>query len=211
MIAVKVNGVPILIPSGYHEMKTETFMNIVDKWDGKDILQLFCIITKLDYKAVAESQSKEIENAIYQVCHYIFTENIEAWPLPEHIKLNGTNISIPKAPLTATIGQNLLMRQKLAEEPNTKKHLITASAIYLMPSVIGTFNPQYLDNHEKQIAQLPASQIVPIGFFFLHSLQKNGTFTTHSSFQKIQKTIANALTTPNWRKKNASNALKLWA
>ena len=158
------------------------FQNIV-RWgqeEKKDIVKLFSIVSEIEYDKLYNLRDSEFEDKLFQATRFVGTDpNYSKSPL-RSIRLKDrvgykTAVLIPKRTAALSIGQSILVRQKLDECKVYEEAMSYACAIYLQPLLDRTvFDIDRAMIIEKQILKMPAKEIYPLGFFLLSPLMKTG-------------------------------------
>lgn len=149
----------------------------IDSEEEIDKIKVFNVITGTDYSAIAESNSEDLDTAIYQATAFFFNEpqTFRDEKLPTAIKLHGKVVKIPRHLESLTIAQNNHIRSAMTKAPNLECLVSLATAIYLQPLINGPeFNYKRAMELEKEILEMNIYEIFPIGFFLLSKLNNSG-------------------------------------
>ena len=177
MIKARINGKRIDLPSGWHEVDTETFQRI-KSIEEPTIISLFSAVVGFDHQKVAQSDDLELELAMYQVTAFIVaTENEEyfrkAEP-PQSFMIGGKRVTIERNIEAMTIEQNLVVRQKMTNIKFLEQAISFVIAVYLQPKVDGKFDLNRAKELEGEVLRMPIEDTFPLGFFLLNRLQTFG-------------------------------------
>lgn len=177
MIRATINGRRIDIPSGWHEMDTETYQRI-KSIEEPTLISLFSAVVGFDYQAVAESSDSDLEFAMYQVTSYIVNTAGEEYfrkaDPPQFFQIGGKRVEVEKNLEAMTIEQNLVIRQRLTNLKFLEQAISFAIAAYLQPKVDGKFDINRAKELEKDVLRMPIEDTFPVGFFLLSRLQTFG-------------------------------------
>jgi hypothetical protein len=177
MIKAKINGRPINLPSGWHEIDTETFQRI-KSIEEPTLISLFSAVAGFDYQLVAESSDMDLELAMYQVTSFIVNTAGEEYfrnaEPPQYFTIQGKQIKIEKNIEAMTIEQNLVVRQKLANLKFIEQAISFVISVYLQPKIDGKFDLNKAKEIEKEVLKMPIEDTFPLGFFLLNRLQTFG-------------------------------------
>jgi hypothetical protein len=193
---VKLNGTKYTFPVCFEEMTTGILQRIVTEWDltkelgDRNYFKLFGIFTGTDFNDFHATAENEVTvyNCIKWFVEHTHTDPFlqNVWPkeMPKVLKVGESIISIPENVKALSIGANIHARQA-AERSLTlydeNKQAIEYScyaivaAIYLQPEIDGKpFSFERAKQIEKDLLDMPAYLIRPIGFFLLANVLKYG-------------------------------------
>ena len=200
-MVISVNGNKINMPSCYEELTTKQWERIISEWDmdkpieERDFFKLFNILAGTDFKALEPTDENEVTvwNAVRWIVEQPFTFSEQ---LPKVLEIEGKIIQIPTKINRLSIGQNIYLKQLIANSKYLEQNISYAVAIYLQPIYDGSkFDSERAKELKMLIEQLPAYLIRPIGFFILSHAQKNGS----RRMTNLKKIISNLITrSVNW-------------
>lgn len=181
MVKLLLNGESHECASSYREIKTRHYPALV-KWRGDgdiadlDFFELFNILTDGKYTGF----QKTIENQITvdNCVNWILTEDFKFSEVrPKTLAYKDKLIDIPEHPRELSIGQNIHLRRDYIDQSKIlEDNLAIATAIYLQPVIDNSlFNLKRAIQIAKDIDEMPAYLIYPIGFFLLNRALKFGT------------------------------------
>lgn len=196
------------IPQSWDELSTDMFQRIATEWDCKDAIKLFSIASGIDYDGIRDSKDRTLETKLIAAIQFIYKSPIE-WDnikSPETLEINGKSIVIPKNIAALTIGQSIVLKQRIQEYANEFKHrkdvpvfikdfyfdgLISyAIAIYLQPIVYDCpFDTLKAYELEREILKMPITKTYPIGFFLLARLMGFGRHSITNWIVSKKETI----------------------
>jgi len=179
-MVVKINGEKKEVPCCYAELTTKQYQRIVSEWDfekpieDRDFFALFNIITDNQFTHFENTPENEV--TVWNVVRWIVEEPFQfSKELPKVLVINGKIIDIPKDIRALSIGQNIMLKQTLSKSKVMEANLAEAVAIYIQPLYDGKkFNGERAKELIKEIEQLPAHIVYPIGFFLFKNVLKHG-------------------------------------
>lgn len=175
-----VNGHKKTIPSCYEEVSTRHYQQMVKEWIDdkpiaeKDYFKLFCILTDTNFKSFQASSVNEA--TIWNAIRWTVEQNFQFSDVfPKVLKIGDKLITLPKKVGALSIGQNIHLRQLLDKSKYVEENLSMATAIYLQPLIDNSkFDYDRAVEIEKEIAEMPAYLIRPVGFFLLTNALLSG-------------------------------------
>lgn len=177
MIRATINGKRIDLPSGWHEVDTETFQRI-KSIEEPSLIALFSALAGFDYQAVAQSDDLDLELAMYRVTSFIVNGSGEEYfrksEPPSSFTISGKRVTIEKNIEAMTIEQNLVVRQKLTGLKFIEQAISFVIAVYLQPKIDGKFDLNRAKEIEAEVLRMPIEDTFPLGFFLLRRLQTFG-------------------------------------
>lgn len=221
-MVIKLNDTKYDCPVCWEEVKVRQHQRMISEWDAtkqladRDYFKLFTILTDSDFTKFHSTAVNEVTiwNAIRWVIEQPFNFSNET---PKALEIGGKSILLPTKVADLSIGQNIHLRQaieggqalfdkdgKVVDYSNYS----LAVAIYLQPIIDGAkFDYDRALEIEKQILEMPAYKIRPIGFFIVTNVLKYGRMPVLNWL----KTLANHIKTRKrmWLTSLSGNALHL--
>lgn len=181
----------VFLPESYDDrgFTCRMYENIFGKWDvekpveERDYVHLFSLLTG----ATFVTDSVEAEEKLWQLVRwYVDTQPNYAMEPPKTFTLGGKEIEVPKNVGAMSIGQNIVLKQVMDKGKYVNQFIGMAVAIYLQPLVDGDKfkKARAIELYNTQIAEMPASEVFPLGFFLLKRANRNGS-TLQNGFQKV--------------------------
>jgi len=215
MVAIRLtSGEKIKVPNSWASCSAEIFQKIIGQWEpekdikDRSVLKLFNIMIGMDINP--EEDDLDLEAAIWECTRFVYLEPMDftKLPVPNKIKLLDKIIEFPKDLGRLKIGQNIHVRQELQNVKDPNEALSIVVAIYLQPMLDkvkyglkeSLFDFHRAKEYEKEILQLPITEVYPIGFFFLRQLRNYGKGLIPSLNRMIRRKMQNVLLLLNWRK-----------
>lgn len=203
MIKARINGKRIDLPSGWHEMDTDTYQRI-KSIEEPTLISLFSAVVGFDYQAVAESSDSDLELAMYQVTSYIVNTAGEEYfrkaDPPQFFQIGGKKVAVERNLEAMTIEQNLVVRQKLASLKFLEQAIAFVIAVYLQPKVDGKFDVNRAKELEQEVLRMPIEDTFPIGFFLLKRLQTFGKSGVRLWLHRLTSWMNSNKRWPRWLK-----------
>lgn len=176
----------IYTPENWDEVSVEQYQDIIGKWDKKDWLELFSILSGLKADAVAESKDGRLEGIFYETIAFVYDPfDWEKIPVPKSIELRPiwqrdcplipVTVDLPKKFENLSIGQAMQARQSLSDMADLREGISIITAICLQPLIDkGKFDMARVIEIEQVILKMSITKVFPIGFFLLRRLNRNG-------------------------------------
>lgn len=171
------------IPDSWDRLTVEQFQKII-VWDKKDLIELFSILSGIDRDKLYNAHDPTLEEKLIRCSHFISQPPQFSKDVPDFITLpdkhdNGVKVKIPKNTASLSIGQSIMVRQKLDGLEVYEQVMAFACAVFLQPLVDGEPNEERIYELEAYILKMPIVEIYPLGFFLLSPLTKIGrSFTS---------------------------------
>jgi hypothetical protein len=168
----------IKCPESWDEITLMQYQRLVTEWDAKDLVKLFSILCGMDYKILSNTHSLTLEEALLESTRFIYEQpqSFKDSDIPKTITINGREIKIPKRLTGLSIGQSILVRQRLDSAKVYEECMSYAIAIYLQPAFDGDdFNGDRAIELEEDVKLMPITQTYSLGFFLLKPLMKYGS------------------------------------
>lgn len=221
-MVVKLNDTNYERPVCWEEVKVRQHQRMISEWDAtkqvadRDYFKLFTILTDSDFTKFHSTAINEVTiwNAIRWVIEQPFKFSNE---MPKALEIGGKSILLPTKVADLSIGQNIHLRQAIDQsqalfdkDGNVLEYsnYSLAVAIYLQPLIDSDkFNYDRALEIEKDILDMPAYKIRPIGFFIVTNVLQYGRMHAKSWL----KTLANHIKTRRrmWLTSLSGNALHL--
>jgi hypothetical protein len=181
-----LNGKRYDIPGCWEELKTRQHKALLN-WDNdkqlhaRDFFKAFCIIADLEFKSFTPTAWNE--STIWNAIRWIVETPFEKGELPNFLQYKDKVIEIPMNIGNLSIGQNICVRQELEggnmftdKDGNLTDcdRYAEITAIFLQPLIDRNFNLQRAKEIAKDIDDMPAYLIRPIGFFLLTQALNSG-------------------------------------
>lgn len=177
MINITVNGVKSRCATHAKDITTKQYIRIIKEFDFRkdyadwDYFHLFAILTNDEnYKPTNRyKESATSDLSIIDCVSWIWTDFIHDKTLPKAIEIRGKSYEIPTNPGSLSIGQNIhLRRDYIDKSMSVEENIAIAVAIYMQPIVDGKkFDIARARELCKEIEEMPAYIIYPVGFFLL--------------------------------------------
>jgi len=184
---MRINGKKIHCPRSYEELKTRHYQRIVTEWQPeekdlykKDFFKLFCILTDTDYASFVKTP--ENEAAIWESVRWFVEQPFKFDEKPPVMLQVGfkwlvlpKTVRIPKSTGTLSIGQNIVVKQRLEKSKYPDGDLAFVTAVFLQPIYDNAqFDMDRVKDLENIILEMPIAKIYPIGFFLLNLVAMDG-------------------------------------
>lgn len=188
----------IKVPRSWHEVTTDTYQKIHSDWDSEDVVKLFAILTGEDYDRLFNYKSKALETALINATTFITQTDFKKKDVPREILIDGKLIKIPKNVGDLSIGQSVLVRQKIEKVKVLEECISYAFSVYIQPLVDRSeFNYERAMQLHERVLAMPITETYSIGFFLLSRLKETGeSWTSRCSrsfiryFQRIKRKIS---------------------
>lgn len=198
MVAVKLNGENFQCPTSWEEISTKQYIRIAKEWDrekdiaDRDYFKLFNILT--DGKFTAFKGDAVSDASIINCVGWVITEEFAfSETLPKVLVIKGKAVDVPQDPSELSIGQNIHLRRDYIEKTELlAENIAIATAIYLQPVIDGKFSISRAQELCKEIEQMPAHVIYPIGFFLLKRAMRFGLHS-ESLWSRIKTNLKQTL------------------
>lgn len=187
-MVVKLNGIKYDCPSCYEELTVHHHQRIVSEWEidkpvtERDWFKLFCILTNTDFKSFHATSTNEV--TIWNAIKWFDPNYVFAQEIPKVLQIGDRVIDLPESLGDLSIGQNVHARQILDQAVHYEdkdgsllehSRYSAAVAIYLQPLFDGSkFDFNRAMELEKDILNMPAYLIRPIGFFIVTNVLQYG-------------------------------------
>ena len=156
---------------------TDLYQRIIKDWDGKDLVRIFSILTGMEYKALSTTHDLALEESLIEATRYIYESPMD-WKeakVPESITINSREVKIPKRIEGFSMGQSILVRQKLDTVKTYDECISYAIAVYIQPYLDESdFDAERALELEADIKLMPITQTFALGFFLLRPLMRRG-------------------------------------
>lgn len=182
MVKLKLNGESHECPSSYFEIKTRQYIRILKEWDqdkdiaDRDYFKLFNIVTDGNFTDFARTVENEV--TLTGTLGWVIYEDFKfSTIMPKVLNYKGKLVTIPGHPRELSIGQNIHLRRDYIDKSKIlEENISIAVAIYLQPLIDDAlFSIKRAEVIAKEIDEMPAYLIYPIGFFLLSRALKFGT------------------------------------
>lgn len=206
-------------PVGWQEVDLDTFQRLYreGRKDDNDI-KTFSILTATSYDALWNEQSELLEAEIYRAVAFVANQEQDFRRKPgtnEIIRIDGKKVAYPTKLDKLTVGQNFMIRGRLAKAEKDKHPLETlisyATAVYLQPIVDGgSFNHDRALEIERDLLSRNIYEVFPIGFFWLSKLNNSGAGGLLFWLRRIRQTarrMLRSLSWPAWKSSSRSTTL----
>jgi hypothetical protein len=160
--------------TGWDECTVKQYQDLWAKWEPekpnlweRNWVNAFNILNGTDFPM---ENDPTIDSVFYKAIKFIYNDDrpFENYPLPIKFKVAGKEVTIPKDIQALTIGQNLMVRQRMSQSDNVLESMAYAVAVYLQPLVYpGKVNEDKINELEQEILRMKISEVYPIGFFLL--------------------------------------------
>lgn len=178
-------------PTHWGEMTTELFQKMVHQWDGRDIVQLFCVLFGADYDTVFKSTSEEVALAVAKGTMFVMAGSTDLYEMQCPDTFMGK--PIPKNLGRLSIGQSIYLRN-LVEGKRSEECIAAAISVYMQPVLDGgSPDAEKMKTLEQQVLAMPITRTFPLGFFLLQRTQNSGSWLAnvwlHLRLTGIRSTI----------------------
>jgi hypothetical protein len=170
----------LTLPNCWAELSTGKYQQIVKDWDRKDVVQLFSILSGTEYKVLHDTKDPELESRLYESTRFLYEESptFKEEPLKPYFFFQDKTIRIQKDVTALSIGQSVLVRQRMDEAKTFDELISITLAVYLQPLIDESdFDPFRAFDLEEKILAMPITETYPLGFFLLRPLMKHGKNT----------------------------------
>lgn len=198
-----LNGVKYHCPRKKEELTTATYQRIFTEWGAefgkkpteRDYVKLFCILTGAKFGT--HQLNKESLLAIWCAIRWVLAIDFSKEQKPT--ELLGHEIKEIK---TLSIGQNIMIRQRLEQAKFQEECFAIACAVYLT----NPFDEDMAAELEREILELPAYRVYPVGFFLCRHAWRYGQDSQSAWLQPLDSLKQNLKqmfpTWPNLRNLN---------
>jgi hypothetical protein len=193
MTAIKLNGKRYVIPSGWMEVTTGQLIKLLEWEPDKDIadrdyLKLIPIFTGAEFTSMKADAWNE--SMLINIFGWVIFQPFEfKKQIPKVLAIAGKKVMIPRQIEELSIGQAIHLRRRMEQFKVIEQAIAAATAIYLQPIIDqGKFDISRAKALEKEIEQMPACQIYPIGFFLLRRVASYG-LSSASLWSRIRSSL----------------------
>lgn len=194
-----------LDPPKIKPCQTWQFIKMASEWDGSDLVQLFSILSGMEYKALRDTHDYVLEEQLLNATKFVYEEPMafKDAKVPHWITINSRQVRIPAHIGGLSIGQSIHVRQALDKVKTWEELIAFVVAIYIQPIYDGeeykeTINKAVgmgfektqvtrminadFDYHramelEQDILKMPITETYPLAFFLLRPIMKYGQNT----------------------------------
>lgn len=194
-MVLNLNGTRKEIASCYEQLTTRQYELLIPEFaietKDRDHFKIFQILTDTDFKDYHATSENEV--TIWNAIRWLYEQPFEFGDMPKVIRIiegqKDRIISIPTKITKLSIGQNITLKQILANHKYLEQGLSDAVAVYLQPLFDETkFDEDRAQELKKTIELMPIYLIRPIGFFLLTNASKPGKRQTNL-WQKILNSL----------------------
>lgn len=166
MLTLSINGKKYTCPAHWGEVSTETYQRIFKEWATepdllkRDYFQLFSILTGTNFK---KSDSTKVEQTIWSAIKWTMEDEPMFHVEPKVMEFKGARVPVDLGKMS--IGQMIMIKQTITGVA-LETVLAKVTAIIMQPAIDGgDFNPDRVEELEKEILSMPITVVGPIGFF----------------------------------------------
>jgi hypothetical protein len=167
----------ITFPDSWAKVTTHQFQRLATEWDSSDLVQLFSILSGIEYKALRDTHDYILEEQLLNATKFVYNEPMafKEAKLPHWVTINSRQCRIPAHIGTLSIGQSIHVRQALDKAKAWEELISFVVAIYIQPA----FDESDFDYHravelKADIEKLPITETYPLAFFLLKPILKYG-------------------------------------
>ena len=191
-------------PTSWAEVSTALFQKMASSWDGRDIVQLFCILFGCQdaYDLVFNCADEEVELAVAKGTMFVLAGGSDLYEMqtPEFF----LDKPVPKNIGRLTIGQAIYLRN-LVEGKRSEECIAVAISVYMQPIIDGGEpNAEKMKELETKVLAMPITRTFPLGFFLLRRTQSSGNWLKSVWFRLKLTGIRSTI---SWLLRPASAAL----
>lgn len=195
-------------PSHWGQMTMRTYVKLGKEWNDNDILRAISIVTGCPYPTLYNMPDDKLDSILVAFAYLKVDPKFKDLKVPELVGLPGVPANafvMPKKVTHFSIGQNMLVRRKMAEVELIDEAVAYALAVFSQPALNdGKFDSEKVDELEQYYLDSLCNDIYPAGFFVLGHVAKRGT----TLLQRIALTLLPSprltSTRLNWLKSNVS-------
>lgn len=165
-------GDRIFCPASWREINLSQLIDIETKWDKKNPIQLFSIITGLDVALLSNSKQKDLEDKMMAICAFAHVQpDWEQLSRPKYIEIGTKAYKTPKDISKKMLGQKIMINQiAIKEGVDLIKHIPKIVAIYMQPIIDGDYKDERIEEIEELLLKSSAMECFALArFFFLRS------------------------------------------
>ena len=207
MIQFKLNGQSIAIPTSWNDVTFAQYLKIFEVRD--DVIHLVSIFTGLEYDKLKESVIVGLDKLLQALS---FTNEIPKFPDyvdqcgPYKIPGNSKGqFNIQYESLGQFEDARRLMNQLTGDVKQHTAYYAKYVAIYLQKIKDGSYNPNAVEDMEKEIMTYPAYQVITLGaFFFIRLKILSGGIKSNSPTTKPSPKKSKRVLTPSKRSSGAT-------
>jgi len=159
-------------PASWREINLGQLIDIETKWDKKDPIQLFSIITGLDIALLSNSNQNGLEDKMMAICAFAYDQpDWEHLDKPKYIEIGTEAYITPTNISKKMLGQKIMINQiAIKEGVDLIKHIPKIVAIYMQPIIDGDYKDERLEEIEELLLKSSAMECFALArFFFLRS------------------------------------------
>lgn len=203
----------IRCPVDWREMTLDIFQRLYrERNEGDDPVRIFSILTDTSYEQLWNEQSEILEAEIYRAVAFVknAAQTFRAKPgKDEVIRIGGKKVAYPTKLDKLTVGQNFMIRSKLAQAEKDKQPLETlisyAAAVYLQPIADqAPFDVERVKEIEQELLTRNIYDVYPIGFFWLSKLNNSGAGGLLFWLQRKRQTARRKMKSLSWPRLRSS-------
>jgi hypothetical protein len=178
MVTLKINGKKIQFPTHSNELTLAQLQDITTNVDfnkiEEDWIKLFNILSKSSYSITNIETELKLLNIMGWCLGGIVIDEF----MPRVIKYKDKDIAIPTNIGNLSIGQAIALKQSIQRFKYMDEGISKAVSIYLQPIIDSkAFSLERAMEIEKELLDMSAFILKPLGVFILGQLQTNGILT----------------------------------
>ena len=207
MIPVRIRDKTYQLPTGWHEVSAQQYIELSKIKTQEEMIS---VLLDLDQSIFRKAQSNLALSVIQSLSFVNDNFDVSAWPIPPTVNIANRTIQPTTTPEQMTWGQRedsvkyLAAYQQHEEKPPNLfyDYLVRIAAIYLQPTEKdGTdYDIEQAEYYYQQLLTMPANTVLPIGFFFHHTLH----VSPNTSPIGWRRSLTRRLT--EWRKRRLQKA-----
>ena len=164
-------GKRVSIPESWIELSTGMWVQLMNIADGTTELALISAFTGLSEEVLSKSKDINIDRKVFGIVGwYSVPIDFKALKRKTKVTVAGKEVKIPKDLGFKTLGQKILLQQRMKTTKGSLSSLIPyAFAVYTAPEVLGDeYDLSNVDEFvESEINKIPIIDVFPIASFFL--------------------------------------------
>ena len=180
-MVITIEGIKKDIPSCYEQLTTRQYELLIPEL-AKDIVdrdhfKMFQVLANTSFQEFHATSENEV--TIWNAIKWLYEQHFEFGEMPKVLRIVECDkdriVRIPKDVTKLSIGQNVRLKQIIAESKYLEENLSAAVAVYLQPLFDeAKFEDDRAMEFKETIEQMPVYLIRPIGFFLLTHASGSG-------------------------------------
>lgn len=173
-IKTKDKTLRVSSPASWREINLGQLIDIETKWDKKNPVQLFSIISGLDIELLKNSKQEGLENKMMAICAFAYDQpNWEQLEKPKYIEIGSEAYITPKDISKKMLGQKIMINQiAIKEGVDLIKHIPRIVAVYMQHVIDGDYKDDRIEEIETLLLKSSAMECFALARFFFSSVAK---------------------------------------